>query len=84
MALFRAIRWVRDGGRSAVRAKGLRVSLLELEVLAEPVRSASLATILEREEQQAGAVPVKCTMGAAAKRLRQRGAQLAMRPSYRS
>ena len=60
VALFRTIRWARDGDRSAVRAEGLRVNLLELEVLAEQIRAASLATtLLEEDEQWAGAASVK-------------------------
>ena len=57
----------------------MRMGLPELEEREEPVRSAPLATTLEREEQQAGAPPVRRPMGAAARRLRQRETRLAMR-----
>ena len=57
----------------------MRMGLPELEEREEPVRSAPLATTLKREEQQAGAQPMKRPMGAAAKRLRQRDTRLAMR-----
>ena len=61
VALFRAIRFARDEGRTTVGAEGLRVNLLELEVLAEPIRAASLATTMRvgAASQWAGAASVK-------------------------
>ena len=57
----------------------MRMGPPELEEREEPVRSAPLATTLEREEQHAGAHPVRRPLGAAAKRLRQEETQLAGR-----